>query len=62
MKELTNELLKKIKISFVVIFTSMKNPPFKSRFVSSPLIFSTEKLLRGHKKSALLAANFILVL
>ena len=41
MKELKNELLKQIKINFIIIFTSIVCTLFKSNFVSSPLRFST---------------------
>ena len=39
MKRLKKELLKKIKINFTVIFTSMVYMLFKSKFVSSPTRF-----------------------
>ena len=39
LKELGNELIKNIKINFVVIFTSMVYTLFKSKFMSSPLRF-----------------------
>ena len=39
MKELKNELLKNIKINFMVIFTSIVCTLFKSKFVSSPRVF-----------------------
>ena len=41
MMELKNELLKQIKINFMIIFTSRIYTLFKSKFVSSPLRFST---------------------
>ena len=37
MEELENELLKQIKINFMIVFTSMIYTLFKSMFVSSPL-------------------------
>ena len=40
MMELKNELLKQIKINFMIIFKSMIYSLFKSKFVSSPLRFS----------------------
>ena len=40
MKELENELLKQIKVNFMIVFTSMIHTLFKSMFVSSPLRFS----------------------
>ena len=39
LKELGNELVKNIKINFVVIFMSMVYTLFKSKFMSSPLRF-----------------------
>ena len=52
MKELNNELLKQIKINFLIIFTSMIYTLFKSRFVSSPLRFYAVKWSRGDQASA----------
>ena len=39
-KEFKNELLKQIKINFMILFTSMIYMLFKSKFVPSPLRFS----------------------
>ena len=39
MKELKNELLKKDKINFMVIFTRMIYTLFKSKFMSNPFRF-----------------------
>ena len=52
MKELKNELLKNIKINFMVIFTSIVCTLFKSKFVSSPLRFSAVQWSREHQESA----------
>ena len=50
--ELKNELLKQIKINFLIIFTSMIYKLFKSNFVSSLLRFSAVQKSRGHQESA----------
>ena len=52
MKELKNELLKYIKINFMVIFTSIVCTLFKSKFASSPQRFSAVQWSRGRKESA----------
>ena len=52
MMELQNELLKQIKINFMIIFTSMIYTLFKSKFVSSPLRFSAVQQSRGHQVSS----------
>ena len=51
-KNLKNELLKNIKINFMVIFKTMVYTLFKSKFVSSPQRFSVIQLSRGHEESA----------
>ena len=43
MKELKNELLKQIKINFMIIFTSIVCTLLKSKFVPGPL-----RLCNGH--------------
>ena len=52
MEELKNELLKQIKINFMVIFTSIVCTLFKSKFVPSLLRFSAVQWSRGHQESA----------
>ena len=52
MKKLKNELLKQIKINFMIIITSIVYTLFKSQFVSSPLRFSAVQWSRGHQESA----------
>ena len=47
-----NELLKNIKINFIVFFTSIICMLFKSKFVSSPRRFSAVQRSRGHQESA----------
>ena len=51
-KEFKIELLKQIKINFMILFTSMIYMLFKSKFVPSPLRFSAVQQSRGHQKSA----------
>ena len=51
-KKLKNELLKQIKINFMIIITSIVYTLFKNQFVSSPLRFSAVQWSRGHQKSA----------
>ena len=48
MKELKNELLKQIKINFMISIISIFYKLFKSKFVSSPLRFSAVQWSRGH--------------
>ena len=52
MMELKNELLKKIKTNFMVIFRSMVYTLFKSKLASSPLRFSAVQWSRGHQEFA----------
>ena len=52
MKKLKKELLKKIKINFMVIFTSMVYTLSKCKFVSSPLRISAVQWSLGHQESA----------
>ena len=52
MKKLKDELLKQIKISFMIIITSMVYTLFKSQFVSSPRRFSAVQWSRGHQEFA----------
>ena len=52
MKKLKNELLKQIKINFMIIIASTVYTLFKSQFVSSPLGFSAVQWSRGHQESA----------
>ena len=52
MKELKKELLKKIKINCIAIFTSMVYMLFKSKFVSNPLRISAMHWSCGHQESA----------
>ena len=49
MKKVEYELLKQIKINFMIIITSMVYTLFKSQFVSSPLRFSPVQWSRGHQ-------------
>ena len=52
MEELKNESIKKIKINFMVIFTSMVYTLFKSsKLVSSSLRFSAVQWSHGHQES-----------
>ena len=62
MKKFRKELLKKIKINFMVIFKYMVYTLFKSKFVSSPLRFSAVQWSCGHHcilMFILLATTFI---
>ena len=52
MEELKNELIKKIKINFMAIFTSMLYTLLKSKFVSSPPRVSTVQWSREHQEYA----------
>ena len=52
MKKLKSELLKQIKINFMIIITSIVYTLFKSQFVSSPLRISAVQWSRGHQESA----------
>ena len=52
MKKLKKELSKKIKINFILIFTSTIYTLFKSKFVSSPLKFSAVQWSLRHQESA----------
>ena len=52
-KELKNELLKQMKISFMITFTSIVYPLFGSKFVSSPLRLSAEQWSCGHQELAI---------
>ena len=51
-KELQNQLLKKMKINLMIVFICMVDTFFKSKFVSSPLRSSATKWSRGHQESA----------
>ena len=52
MKKVEYELLKQIKINFMIIITSMVYTLFKSQFVSCPLRFSTVQWSPGHQEFA----------
>ena len=49
LKVLKNELLRKIKINFMVVFTSMVYTLFKNKFVSSSLRFSAVQWSHGYQ-------------
>ena len=51
MKKLKKELLKKIKINFMVIFTSIVYTVFRSKFVSSTLGFPAVQWSQRHQES-----------
>ena len=51
-KKLKNELLKQMRINFMIIITSIVYTLFKNQFVSSPLRFSAVQWSRGHQESA----------
>ena len=51
-KKLKNELIKQIKINFMITITSMVYTLFMIQYVPSPLRFSAVQWSRGHQEFA----------